>query len=125
MLLITRFIDILHIMLVFLPFWLLFLSKKYFDRKTLMKFLAIYIAIPLHWYLLDNQCIVTYFTKKMGGHNDTKTKSSFSEKYLRWYYEPFIRFFGHTWNDKSISYAAHITAIINISIVWYLLWTRL
>jgi hypothetical protein len=122
----TRLIDVLHIGLIFLPLWMLFLSKRYFSRKQLMILLAIYVTIPIHWYYFNNKCIVTFITGKLGGHeNATSDKSPFSEIYLRWYYEPFLNLFGFKWNDEMISKCALITATINIIIIWYILWQRI
>lgn len=122
---ISRIFDVLHLMLIFFPLWLPFFTKKFVNKKTLLIILAVYVAIPIHWYFFDNQCIVTYLTKKMGGHQDTKSKSSFSEKYLKWLYEPLLRLIGMEWNSENIGYGALITAVVNISVVWYLLWKRI
>lgn len=38
--------------------------------------------MPIHWLFLDNRCLFTLASQKMGNLQETETTSAFSEKYI-------------------------------------------
>ena len=111
-------LNFLHMILLFIPVFIFFVPFNYVTHH--FKFLILGILLtPLHWPLFDNQCIFTIFTKKMGGLQEAETDSPFSEVYMRWFYEPFIKLFGYKWNSKNLETATYIHWIFIFIFLWY------
>ena len=79
------------------------------------------ILIPIHWIFLDGQCVFTIITKYFGDMQNTETDSGFSEKYLKWLYEPIMNLIGWEWNDLGINKMVHLHWIVNFFLLWYYL----
>ena len=43
----------------------------------------------------------------------------FSEKYLRWLYDPIMRLFNMKWNDENLDIIINFHWLINFLIIWY------
>ncbi len=116
--LITKFLNTLHLFLMILPILIFFVSKKLI--KPYAHFiLLITILVPLHWKFIDDKCLLTKISIKMGNYKNTQTDSAFTERNLRWLYEPIMRLFGWEWNNDGIDKMVTLHWIINIIIVWY------
>ena len=118
----SYFLDMIHIVLVFIPVLIYFIPIKYI--KHIFKYLfLILILIPVHWDLCNNKCIFTIISHKLGGYKDMdpNAESLFSAKYLRWLYEPFMKLYGVEWSDKNVSKMVIIHWIINFILLWYYL----
>ena len=43
----------------------------------------------------------------------------FSEKYLRWLYEPILQLFGREWNTNNLDLIIVLHWILNLILMWY------
>ena len=111
-------IDIPHLVFLFLPIVLPFLPKKYLTRNLIWP-MFLYALVPIIWGLFGDLCPLTVLSKKMGGLENTQSNSAFSETYLKWLYNPFLRLFGGEWNSKNIDIMANLHWLVNTLIIWY------
>jgi hypothetical protein len=106
-------IVILHLFLIFSPNLLFIVSFP----KWIYKFLLLIpILVVTHWRLFENQCILTIFQKKLGA---VEKDGSFSNKYLRWFYEPIMKFFNLEWNNENLDVIIDMHWLVNFLIIWY------
>ena len=115
--------NIIHFLFVFSPI-LLYLIPCKIVKPYLKWILLIAILTPIHWKFFDNRCFLTIITKKMGYLQDTETDSEFSEKYLKWLYKPIMDIIGWKWNDDGLDKMVNLHWIINIILIWYLVFYR-
>lgn len=116
-------LNVLHFFFVFSPI-LLYLIPCKIIKPYLKWILLIAILTPIHWKFFDNRCFLTIITKKMGYLQDTETDSEFSEKYLKWLYKPIMDIIGWKWNDEGLDKIVNLHWIINIILIWYLVFYR-
>lgn len=102
----------LHLALVFFPIILYFITPAA-ARPWLKYAFPIYILIPLHWPLFDNQCLFTIASIKTGALEDKGHDASFSDTYLKWLYKPLIEVAGHQYNPQTLDKAIYIHWAIN------------
>lgn len=112
-------LDIVHLLLVFLPIIIYFIPIK-FIKKSFKYIFLILILIPVHWELFNNKCVFTLIAKKLGSYDDMdiEGKSLFSRKYLRWLYEPIMKIFGWEWTEENVSKMAVLHWIVNFILLW-------
>ena len=79
------------------------------------------LLIPIHWMLLDNKCVFTLVTKYFGDMDDVETESGFSEKYLKWLYQPIMNIIGLEWNSNGLFKMVNLHWGINFFLLWYFL----
>lgn len=115
---ILKLLDILHILLLFVPIAVFLVNQKHLSifKKYI---LLVIVLIPLHWVFLDGQCALTLVNKKMGNYTDSETNSQFSERYLKWIYLPIMKSIGWTWNSDNLNKMVSLHWIVNILLVWY------
>ena len=107
-----------YIALLLVPL-VLFMVPKWMARLTAKYFLLIFILIPIHWKICGSGSILRRVLEKLGeDYNDVTTTSVFSERYLRWFYEPFMKFFNQPWNSDNFDRVVSIHSGINIVILW-------
>ena len=111
-------LNSLHFFVLFIPFLIYFVPKKYVGGYYKYIFLLL-ILTPLHWKLFDNSCILSLFTKNAGDLNNLKTDSPFSEKYLRWLYEPIMKLIGWKWNNDNLEKMINLNWIVIFIFLWY------
>lgn len=114
------FINLFHLSFLFLPFNLKFLQLNL--NSFLFKLIILfYLLTPLHWKIFNNNCLFTLLSHKLGDFKNTKTNSKFSEKYLKWLYNPLIKFFftNKNWNNKNLNKIINYHWVLNFIIVWY------
>ena len=75
--------------------------------------------IPLRRVFLDNHCVLTLLSKKMGNYNNSETTSQFSERYLKWLYLPIMKSLKLTWNSNDLEKMVSLHWIFNIILVLY------
>ena len=105
-------LDAIHLFLVFFPL-LLFLIPPASTRPWLKYVFPAYILIPLHWGLFENQCLFTIWSIQLGTMEHQGHDSSFSETYLRWFYEPLINAAGYSWKSSTLDKAIYLHWAIN------------
>jgi hypothetical protein len=116
--LLIYFSNTLHIFCIIITYIFFLLPKKQF--KKFGKWLLLFnIAIPLHWVYLNNQCILTIYSKKLGEFKDYQTTAPFSEKYMGPFYKPIMKLFDWKWNSKGLDKIVTLHWIINILLSWY------
>ena len=99
--------NALHLGLVFFPIIMFFVAPA--SARPWLKYAFVaFILVPLHWPLFDNQCIFTVASIKMGAVQHQGHDSSFSEVFLRWFYEPLIRAAGYCWNPDTLEKAIYL-----------------
>lgn len=113
-------IDIPHFILLFYPILLLALPKQLITRSFIWP-TFIFMATPISWNLFNNLCPLTVLSQKLGGMQNTVTNSGFSETYLKWLYNPFIKLWGGKWNEKNINFMSSVHWLANYFIIWYII----
>lgn len=117
--LISNILNALHLLLVFFPIIIFFVSKK-LVRSWFKYLVLIMILTPLHWKFFDGECISTVIAKKLGHFKETNTTSAFSETYFKWLYEPLMKHvFNLEWNNDGIGKMVHIHWSLNFILIWY------
>lgn len=111
------FLNIIHILIVTFPFLMYFMPNKYY--WSFKYIFLVLLLIPLHWVFFKNKCVFSIITKEAGDFKDTKTNSPFTEKYLRWIYEPIMKLFGWEWNSKNIEKMVYVHWIVIFILIWY------
>ena len=115
---ILKLLDLLHILFLFIPIVIFLVNQKYISNYK--KYILLIIAlVPLHWVFLDDHCVLTLLSKKMGNYNNSETTSQFSERYLKWIYLPIMKSLGWTWNSDDLEKMVSLHWILNILLVWY------
>ena len=111
-------INIIHLVFLFSPIAIYFITPKYVNYVFKYLFLII-LLIPIHWDLFDDKCSLTLITESIGGLKNTTFNSQFSEKYLRWLYEPILQLFGREWNTNNLDLIIVLHWILNLILMWY------
>lgn len=111
-------INIIHLVFLFSPIVIYFITPKYVNYVFKYLFLLI-LLIPIHWNLFDDKCSLTLITESIGGLKNTTFNSQFSEKYLRWLYEPILKLFGREWNTNNLDLIIVLHWILNLILMWY------
>ncbi len=116
------FVTIVNLLMVLVHLFIIFSPLFLFFLKVPKKFLKYMILIPVlvvyHWGWLKNQCLLTIFQKKLG-LSELHGESGFSEKYLKWLYNPIMRIFNMKWNDENLDIIINFHWLINFLIIWY------
>lgn len=117
--LLTRTLLILgYIALLLIPI-IMFMVPKWMARYTAKYFLLIFILIPIHWKLCRSGSALRIVLEKLSeDYTEVTTNSVFSERYLKWFYEPFMNFFKLSWNSDNFDRVVSIHSGINIVILW-------
>ena len=113
--LISKILNSLHLLLIFFPITIFFVSKK-LVRSWFKYIVLIILLTPIHWRFLDGECILTIIARKLGNFKETKTTSGFSETYFRWWMEPLMK---HVFNWKWNNMAYASTLGLNFILIWY------
>lgn len=111
-------INIIHLVFLFSPIAIYFITPKYVNYLFKYLFLLI-LLIPIHWDLFDDKCSLTLITESIGGLKNTTFNSQFSEKYLRWLYEPILQLFGREWNTNNLDLIIVLHWVLNLILMWY------
>ena len=115
---ISILIDIFHLLFLLIPFIVYFLPfplvNKYYKYIILLLILT-----PLHWKLLDDKCILSIATNKMGNNLDDSKNHPFTEKYLRWLYEPIMKLLDWPWDEKHITKMVYLNWILIFLVIWH------
>ena len=111
-------LNIVHIVLIFIPILIYFIPLRFV--KPLFKFILLgYIINPLLWALNDNnECLLTKLSKKNGDMKDSISTSEFSEKYMKWLYNPILHLINKKWNKNNIDIIAIVHYSINLILLW-------
>ena len=76
-------------------------QKKYFVDKS-----------TIYYDLLNHG-------KSKLGLSKLEGESGFSEKYLKWLYDPIMKIFNMKWNDENLDIIINFHWLINFLIIWY------
>lgn len=114
----TKILDLIHLFILLIPFLIYLIPIKYVNKNYKYLFLLL-ILIPLHWKLFDNSCVLSLITQKTGGLQNTQTTSPFTEKYLKWLYEPIMKVIGWDWEDDNIEKMVNLQWIVIFMLSWY------
>ena len=117
-------LDILHGGFLFVPLVLLFVPSSYISFKIYHLLLLLYTLVPIHWYYLHGQCIITYITQKMGGLKNAQTSSPFSEKWLWWFYNPMMDLLDYEYTSDNLNIMIYNYAVFNILLMWGLVYYK-
>lgn len=110
-------IDLLHVVFIFSPIIIFFIPVKYFFITKII--ILLLFLTPIHWYLFDNKCLLTILSQKLGGLEQPKTNSPFTEKYLKYIYNFFFKILNIENNEKNLNKFVSIQWIIMYIIVFY------
>jgi len=114
------FIDILHLICLFTPPVMFFVT---ISKKLVYTLIILYLLVPFHWNFTDNRCILTYISRKGGGLQNAVSDNQFSEVWLRWLYEPILNLFNLEWNNKNIT--AIVVSHVYLNVVLLLIKSNL
>lgn len=117
MLPIIFFLNLLHLFVLIFPI-LIFIRNIPFVNRNIKWILLFYICIPIHWIFLNNGCISTEINVLLGDFENTKTEARFSEKYLRWFYQPILNSVNLSWNNTNLNNIVTLHTYINIILIW-------
>lgn len=117
-------LDLFHVGFIFVPLGLIFVPLDYISFKMYHLLLLVYTLTPIHWYYLNDQCIVTYISKKLGGLKETKTTSPFSERWLWWLYKPLMWIFNYDYNSENLNNMVYNYSVFNIILMWGLVYYK-
>ena len=117
---IVLLLNLIHLFFVFLPILIFFVPLRYFSSLFKYIFLII-MLIPIHWVFLDNQCGITMITRHYGDLQNSETESGFSEKYLKWLYEPIMNIIGWKWDNDGLNKMVYLHWGVNYILIWYYL----
>ena len=117
-LLLRASIVLIYISLLIVPV-VIYIVPKWVARLTAKYFLLIFILIPIHWNICKSGSILHKVLEKLGeDYTDMTTNNIISERYLRWFYEPFMKFFNLPWNSDNFERVISIHSGINIVVLW-------
>lgn len=124
----SSLLNVLHLSLLLIPFVIFYIpipkKKSILFNIYSVLFLIVFLT-PLHWYLFDGQCIFTIWSKQLGDYKESRTTSAFSETNMKWLYYPIMKLIGLEWNDNGIGKMVAIHWTINITIIWFFLFSKL
>ena len=109
---ITDILHVLHVIICVYPSILLFLPEKYIQGKRFKKVflcsILLFSLVPLHWVMLDNQCILSLFS------DNPDNKFVHKLKFLTILNQYTFRFEKNI-KDKFIA----LYWIVNLCVLWY------
>jgi hypothetical protein len=120
----TTVMNMVHMALLFIPVVLYLVPKKEFEkyvRRYVKWILLFYVMIPLHWVFMEDMCVFTAISIKMGDYDDSETTSQFSEENMMWLYGPIMRVFGWKKDNTGMNKMVTLHSLINIILIWSLL----
>ena len=118
LLLLKALITLSYIVFLITPFILLMIPK-YVTKEIAKYILLIFILLPIHWKICKSRGLLTRILELLGeDYTEITTSSAFSEKYLKWFYDPIMKFFKVPWNTESFDRVVSIHIGINIVITW-------
>jgi hypothetical protein len=114
------FLELFHVFIEFIPLIILFgiIKSKLIFYITLI----IFLIIPLHWVFFNNECILTKLSNKLNG---IKKKETFVERRFIFIGQFLSKFFNNKTPKESILLFTSIINLINISILWYILFYKI
>ena len=124
----THILNLVHILALLFPIGIFFIKtprKGSFLFKFYMVLFLIFFLVPIHWVLLDDKCIITILSKKMGDFKNEKTNSPFLEKYVMWIYKPFMKAFGWKQHNEGIHKCVHLQLGVYFILIWYFIFFRM
>jgi hypothetical protein len=117
MVLVIPFIlNLIHLIIVFLPIIILFIDVKY-TKNIIHWILLLAVLLPLHWVFFKNKCALTLLSKKFGGYKEY-SDNEFTRENLEWLYRPVLRVFDMEWNKENITTISIVHSMVNILILW-------
>ena len=114
----SEILNMVHVCFLFIPMIVYLIPRHKMPQNFIYMYLGI-MLVPLHWGLFDDMCLFTILTQKVGGLQDPKTESAFSEVYMRWLYEPFMKMYGAEWNNNNLNKAIYVHWIVIFVLLWY------
>ena len=110
-------LNSIHFFVLFIPFLIYLVPFNKKINRFYKHLILLLLLTPLHWKLCGNKCFLTYLTQQTGDLQKTET---FTEKYLRWLYEPIMKYvFGLEWNDENTEKMSHVNWILINIAIWY------
>ena len=99
----SKIIDVIHIIYMFLPFLLVLVPYKFLiNYKLSLKILfLVYLLTPLHWYWMNNKCILSIISNTVSKNIKQSLPYSFTKKYMRPIYQPIMKVLGLVWTNKN------------------------
>lgn len=114
-------LDLIHLIIIFIPVLFYLIPIRFFKRSFKYIFLLL-IMVPLQWGLYGDKCFLTVLSDKLGSYEDIEVKEAqFSQKYLRWLYQPILMIFGKEWNSDNVNTMAYLHWVVNFILLWYFL----
>ena len=118
LLLLKTILAFTYIIFLILPL-ILFMIPKYVSSELAKYVLLVFTLIPIHWKICSSRGLLTRILEILGeDYSSITTANAFSETYLKWFYEPFMKFFKIPWNSTEFDRIVSIHIGINIVITW-------
>ena len=113
----SSIVDILHLVFMLTPIIIFFIPYKYFYITKII--ILLLFLTPIHWTLFNNKCILTKISQNLGGLDNAKTNSPFTEKYLKIIYNKLFNLLNIENNEQNINKFISIKWMIMYIIVFY------
>jgi hypothetical protein len=120
---ISWIINFIHLIFFFTPIILLFIPEVLLRNHTsAIKIIALLIILtPLHWEFLDNNCLLSLVSVKLGDYRND-THSPFTRDNLGPLYKPIMKLLGLDWSSEDdLDIMININWVINFIAIWYVL----
>jgi hypothetical protein len=113
-------LNSIHFFVLIIPFLIYLVPFNKNINRFYKHLILLLLLTPLHWKLCGNKCFLTYLTQQTGDLQNTKTTSPFTEKYMRWLYEPIMKYVFHwEWNSTNIEKMVNVNWILIFIAIWY------
>ena len=109
-------VDLAHLILLLIPVSIYFIK---IPRILIIFMLLISSLVPVTWYFLGHECLLTLLSRKLSGRkNDNIT---FSESYLYQFYYILMMIFGYEKTYENFNKVIFLHWTVNIYIIWFYL----
>tara|TARA_B100001063_G_C16763898_1_gene557539 strand:- start:567 stop:944 length:378 start_codon:yes stop_codon:yes gene_type:complete len=109
-------VDLAHLILLLIPVSIYFVKMP---RIFIIFMLLLSSLVPVTWYFLGHECLLTLLSRKLSGRkNDNIT---FSENYLYQFYYILMKIAGYKKTYKNFNKVIFLHWTINIYIIWFYL----
>ena len=128
MAMVTKFLNFIHLILLFAPLIFLFIDKKTLRKYALLVKIVflIYLLVPLHWAFFDDKCILTMFSRTKGDYANTRDSLGFTDANLKPLYKPIMDLIGWNWNKvNDVNKMVSLHWIVIFIILWYIVCFKL
>lgn len=109
-------VDLAHLILLLIPVSIYFVK---IPRIFIIFMLLISSLVPVTWYFLGHECLLTLLSRKLSGRKNNNI--TFSENYLYQFYYGIMKILGYDNTYENFNKVIFLHWTINIYIIWFYL----